>query len=119
MRRVLAGLVAACLLIPAGAAAQSPAVPVPSPNTLKLAWDHDGLNTDGYALTVDGVRAVVTPTCAVVNTVRTCEMPFPALTPGDHTLIVSAFNAAGEASADPLLVTVFVKPAKPGNVRLK
>jgi hypothetical protein len=112
-------LLVVSLLSPLSAAAQAPPVPVPSPNTAKLAWDHDGVNTDGYALAIDGTRAVVQATCAVVATVRSCEMPFPALTPGDHVLIVSAFNAAGEAAADPFRVTVFVAPTKPTNTRIK
>lgn len=105
-----------CLLLPAIGWAQTP-VPSPTPPTIKLGWDHDGINTDGYKLSIDGTVTVITPTC-VAGTPRTCEIPFPALTPGNHTILVIAFNAAGEAASDPFLVTVFVQPAKATNLRI-
>jgi hypothetical protein len=94
--------------------------PVPSPTASKLSWDHDGVNTDGYKLQIDGgEKLAVTATCAVVNGVRSCELPFPALTPGNHALVVLAFNIAGEAASDPFAVVVVVVPGKPVNVRIK
>ena len=88
---------------------------------MKLAWDHDGINTAGYALTVDGTRTdlLLTPVCAVVSAVRSCEIPFPALTPGEHVLIVSAYNVAGESASDPFPVVVMVVPGKPVNIKIK
>jgi hypothetical protein len=91
-------------------------VPSPTPGTVKIGFDHDGINTDGYALIVDGTRATVTPTCA--GTPRTCTIPFPALTPGTHTFVIAAFNAAGEATSTPVSWVVFVKPGDPTNVRI-
>lgn len=110
-------LVVALALCVLPVAAQTP-VPSPTPPTTTLWWDHDGVNTSGYALTVDGVRAVVDATCSVREGVRQCIIPFPALTPGNHVLIVSAFNDAGEALSDPFPVIVFVQPAKPTNIKI-
>jgi hypothetical protein len=108
-------LIALLLLVPALASAQ---VPFPTPPTVKIGWDHDGVNTDGYALFVDGTRTVIVATCTGTGAARTCDTPFPAMTPGVHVLKVAAFNAAGEAESAPLTVTVFVKPGDPGNVRI-
>jgi hypothetical protein len=116
MKRLLFVLILVLVALPS--AGQTP-VPSPTPPATLLSWDHDGVNTDGYALAVDGVRSVVTATCAVVASVRSCTVPFPALTPGQHTLIVSAYNVAGESAADPFLVNVVVKPLKPVNIRIK
>ena len=110
-------LALACLVVPSAANAQTT---VPLPTTSKLSWDHDGVNTDGYKLQIDGgEKLAVTATCAITSGVRSCEIPFPALTPGNHTLIVIAWNIAGEAGSDPFAVTVVVVPAKPVNIRIK
>jgi hypothetical protein len=112
---MLAGL----LLLAPVAGAQTP-VPSPTPATTMIAFDHDGVNTDGYRIKIDAAAATaITPTCAVVGAVRTCEIPFPALTPGAHSLVLIAWNIAGEASSDPFLVTVVVVPVKPVNIRIK
>lgn len=106
------------LLLAQIAGAQTP-VPSPTPSATRLAWDHDGVNTDGYRLKVDAAAAVdVVATCAVVAGVRTCDTPFPALTPGAHTLLVIAWNIAGETASDPFLVNVIVVPGKAGNLRI-
>jgi hypothetical protein len=111
-------LLAACVLIAGMASAQTP-VPSPTPASTRLAFDHDGVNTDGYKLAIDGgVSTVVVAACAVVASVRTCDVPFPALTPGAHSLVVLAFNAAGEAASDPFAVVMFVQPAKAVNLRI-
>jgi hypothetical protein len=110
--------VAFLFLLAPVAGAQTP-VPSPTPATTKLAFDHDGVNTDGYRLKIDAAAAVaITPTCAVVGSVRSCDIPFPALTPGAHTLIVIAWNIAGEAQSDPFAVNVIVVPAKATNIRI-
>ena len=96
MRRLLFVLLFLLLALPVSA--QTP-VPSPTPATTRLAFDHDGVNTDGYRLKIDAEAAVaITPTCAVVATVRTCELPFPALTPGQHVLVLIAWNIAGETA---------------------
>lgn len=116
--RILLMAVACVLGVATMAVAQIP-VPSPTPAATKLAFDHDGVNTDGYKLQVDGGEKVaITPTCAVVGAVRTCEVPFPALTPGNHTLTIIAWNIAGEASSDPFVVTMVVVPGKATNIRI-
>ncbi len=83
--------------------------------TRTVAWDHDGVATDGYAVIVDGTRTVVTAACS--GTPRTCTAPLPALGAGPtHTVIVTAFNVWGETSSDPLTGSA---PGKPANVRVK
>jgi len=117
MRRLLFVLLVLLLALPVSA--QTP-VPSPTPPTTRLAFDHDGVNTDGYKLQIDSqAAAVVTATCAVVSAVRTCEIPFPALTPGAHTLVLIAWNIAGEAASAPFAVTVVVIPAVPVNIRIR
>lgn len=92
--------------------AQTP-VPSPPPATLRLAWDHDGINTDLFKVLADGV--VVTDN--IPSTAR--AVAFPALTPGNHSLTVQACNLAGCSSSAPLLVVVVVMPAPATNLRLE
>lgn len=118
MRKPYALALAFALVVGVATASAQTPVPSPTPPTTRLGFDHDGVNTDGYRLKVDDVTALVTATCTGVAAARTCEIPFPALTPGNHTLWVIAFNAAGEAASDPFPVTVFVQPAKATNIRI-
>lgn len=112
--RSLILLLALCLL-PALASAQTP-VPSPTPATTQLAWNHDGVNLDGFALYVDGTRSDVgLPTRQPDGSYR---IPFPALTPGNHTLEVAAYNLAGESTRITLTVTVVVVPAPPTGLRI-
>lgn len=110
-------LMLACVLVLVATVA-SAQVPSPTPANVKIGWDHDGFNTDGYALIVDGVRSVIVATCTGTAPVLVCTTPFPAMTPGTHTLQVEAFNAAGAGISTPLSVTVFVKPGDPTGVRI-
>ena len=108
-------LTLALVLVASVASAQ---VPSPTPPNFRLAWDHDGINTDGYSLSIDGARTLITPVCTGTAP-RICEIPFPALTPGTHAIVIGAFNEAGEAvSAPALSLSVFVKPSDPTNVRI-
>jgi len=113
---VLALLALACL-VATSANAQTP-VPSPTPASTRLQFDHDGVNTDGYRLQIDGGEKLLVTANCVAGTVRTCDIPFPALTPGAHTLVVIAWNIAGEAASDPFLVSVVVVPAKATNIRI-
>ena len=98
--------------------AQTP-VPSPTPATTRIAFDHDGVNTDGYRIKIDTAEQVaLVAECAGTGEARTCTAPFPALTPGQHTLYIIAWNVAGEASSDPFMVSVVVVPVKPGNIRI-
>jgi len=109
-------LLTCALVLLASAAAAQTQVPSPTPPSTKLAWDHDGVNTDGYKLVVDGAATDLGKPAPVTG--QTYEVPFPALTPGTHTLIVQACNLAGCASSAPFPVQVVVVPAAPGALRI-
>lgn len=122
LRRALMTAAALLVVLVGTAAAQTP-TPVPSAQQagLRLAWDHDGIATTGYRLVIDGQAPTeVAATCAVeaATKVRTCAVPFPALTPGEHTIVVVAYNAQASASSEPFAVVVYVDPAKPVNIRI-
>jgi hypothetical protein len=107
MRKTAVALVIGLvLLIVASARAQTPA-PSP-PGTTRLAWDHDGLNVATWELVIDANAPVtVTPTALAPGQ---WAIPFPALTPGAHTLVVRACNVAGCTASDPFAVTVVATP---------
>lgn len=84
-----------------------------TPYTYTLSFDHDGLNTDSYAVTVDGVRATITPTCAVVGTTRTCSSPLTLTMNTVHSVTVIAVGTFGEASSIPFVCDVPKNPANP------
>lgn len=80
---VCAVLMALTLLLAAVARAEAQTqVPSPTPATTRIAWDHDGLNTDRYELVVDGKVTDLGKLTPANGT--TYEVPFPALTPGPH-----------------------------------
>lgn len=86
----------------------------------QVAWDHDGLNTTGYAIIVDGVRTdlQMTPVCS--GTPRTCLVSAPSTinTVGSHTIVVEAYNTNGKTESEPLSITVFVLPSVPSNLKV-
>lgn len=111
-------LVAALLLLPATAVAQV-SVPHPTPATYQLCWDHDGINTDGF-LIYDGPTRV-----ADIRPTRNAQapfycIPFPALTPGPHTLTAIAYNIAGRApESDPLVLVLVLVPTRVTNLQTR
>lgn len=114
VRRVLC-LLSLLLSLAAPLAAQTP-VPSPIPPTTMLAWDHDGVSVDGFALYVDGVRSdLALPPRQSDGSYRA---PFPALTPGTHTIEIAAYNLAGESTRASLSVRVVVIPSAPSNLRI-
>ncbi len=120
VRRVLrVGWPALVLLAlwPTLAAAQSSTtiVPSPTPTTTRLMWDHDGLNVESWKLHLDATEEPITPT---KEAAEAWSIPFPALTPGEHVLKVSACNIGGCGTSDPFAVKVVVIPAKPSALRV-
>jgi hypothetical protein len=100
------------VLMASMASAQTP-VPSPTPPTVKIAWDADGINTDGYKLFDDTVVILAN----IPPNLR--EIPFPALTPGAHNLFLKAFNTAGDSGpSNVLAVRVVVIPSAPTNMRI-
>lgn len=100
-----------------GTASAQAQVPSPIPATTRLAFDHDGLNTDRYELVVNAQAPVDLGRLAPV-TGQTYEIPFPALTPGQHTLLVRACNISGCAASPPFPVSVIVQPSAPSPLRI-
>lgn len=93
------------------------------PAPRQLAFEHDGLNTDGYRIVIDkvasdlGMLPVTTtcPSCVATSRVFT----IPALTPGVHTLWVVAYknNFGDSAPSNTLTLTVLVI-STPSGLRL-
>jgi len=113
MRRQIATCILACL-VAVGAAAEVTAqvqVPSPTPASARLMWDHDGVNTDRYLLIVDG--GAPTDLGKPTPTAGTYAVPFPALTPGNHSLVLCAENIAGRGCTAPLTVALVVVPTMP------
>ena len=115
----------ACLLLLVASAAFAQTtrkVPYPVGPQTYLGFDHDKVNTETYGLRIDGgERTVITP--VEVGPAGTAgwfafEVPFPALTPGLHLLVVDACNIAGCALSDPFAVELVALPAKPGQLRI-
>jgi hypothetical protein len=56
-----------------------------------------------------------TVTCVLTTGVIHCQAPFPAFTPGAHTIALTATNAAGESPKSGVFSFTFVVvPAAPG-----
>lgn len=112
-------LVVGLSVIAAGAASAQTTVPSPIPSSTRLVWDHDGVNVSSWKLTIDGTDQVVTPSASPADGAQAWSIPFPALTPGAHTLIVCAVNVAGSGCSDPpFSVKVVVVPSKPTALRI-
>ena len=101
---ILFGTAIACAQVP---------VPSPTPGATRLAWDHDGANTDGYRI-YEGTAVLIDNIPATDR-----QTAFPALTPGVHALVARAFNVAGESvDSNVLSVRLVVIPTSPGNFRV-
>lgn len=100
--------------------------PVGSSNQ-KFAWDQ--VATDlataqsyTYKYYADGATlgAVFTNvTCTGTVSPFTCSVPIPAFMPGQHTIVISANNEAGESDKSaPFAFAFVVTPGKPTNIRI-
>jgi len=114
--------ITAALILVTATAVLAQAIP-----TSKLGWDQGAptlAEAQGYTYLVyaDGATTplTLTATCVGTATPFQCEAPFPAFTPGNHTLTMSAKNAAGEsAKTAPFPFTFVVIPATPTGLRIK
>ena len=104
------------LSITGSALAQTTQVPSPTPATVKLAFDHDGANTDNYVLVIDGTAQSLGKLVPVAG--QNYEVPFPALIPGQHTLLLCAENIAGRSCSTPFQVQMVVQPTPPSSLRI-
>ena len=117
------GTVFAAAVLWAGAAGAQPAT-----GTSQLAWDQANATvTEAQAFTYrvysDGGATgamLVSVTCVAGPSSTICSAPFPAFTPGPHTLQLTAANAAGESAKSAVLSFTFVVvPSAPGNPRIQ
>lgn len=120
MRKLVLAIVILIATLPVALMAQAVA-------TSKVGWDQSAptlADAQGYTynLYADGstTAQVLTATCTGTVSPFSCEAPFPAFTPGNHTLTLSAKNIAGEsAKTAPFAFTFIVTPATPTGLRIK
>lgn len=118
MKRLL--IIIGIVLLPILASAQAT-------GTSKLAFDQAAANlAEANSLTYkyypDGAATGVTTTvtCTGSTSPFVCETPFPAFTPGSHTIQVTASNAAGESLKSAVFNFTFVViPSAPVNLRIR
>jgi hypothetical protein len=125
MRKFFMAFVAGALLV-GGTLVYAQGTATPAAN---LVWDQPNVANavEAQAMTyyyyADGavVAVVLSGVVCAGSAPVTCQVPFPAFTPGTHTLQLSAANAAGEGpkSAPPLSFTFVVLPSAPTNVRIQ
>jgi hypothetical protein len=124
MKRIAFAFVLFTLLaFSASALAQTPAT-----QTNKIAWDQAALSlaeAQGYTYKyyADGAATGTTllkVTCVGNTPPYQCEVPFPAFTPGPHTLTLTASSAGVESAQSATLAFTFaIVPAIPANPRIK
>ena len=116
----IAGLALLGLMLSTLAFAQpsTPTVPIPVPSSTNLAWNHDGVDVDGFRLYIDDGPSV--DLGAVTRRQDgSYAVPFPALTPSLHTLGISAYNGAGESGRATLEVRMRAVPTNPTNLHIE
>lgn len=83
------------LVVPAGAQTQG---------AFTCYWLHNGLNTDSYAIVIDGVSSAAVATCAGTGETRTCTAPITLALNATHTLTVKAIGLMGESASLPFTI---------------
>lgn len=93
----------------------------------KLVWDQSAptlvdANSYTYKYYPDGATTGITltgVTCTGTASPFVCQVSWPAFTPSNHTLQLTATNIAGESiKSDPFAFVFVVTPAKPVNIRI-
>lgn len=92
----------------------------------KLVWDVPAsllseAQSYTYKIYVDGATTgtVLSNVTCTGTTTFSCQVPFPAFTPGTHNITLTASNAAGEsAKSSPFTFTFVVIPGVPTNIRI-
>lgn len=84
-----------------------------NPTNTQLQWDHDRQHVTHFNLVIDGV-------ITNLGLPEENEITFPALTPGEHVIIVQACNSDLEicVASDPFEIQVIVL-TKPTNLRIR
>lgn len=118
VKRILsvAFVAVALLAIPHVASAQAT-------GTSKLAWDQpsvpDAATAQAFTYKYYADGATTGVTCTGTAPV-TCQVNYPAFTPGSHTLTLTASNVAGESPKSAVFSFTFVViPAAPNNIRIQ
>lgn len=111
-------LALACLLVLCAAPVFAQAPQVIANQPFRIAADHDGVDTDGYRLYVDGAQVGSDiPVSARVN--GTLVVDVPGLARGSHTLALGAFNEGGEGRSQPFTFEAVRRaPTAPTGLRL-
>lgn len=101
----------------------------PAGATSKIGWEQSAvslaeaqaLTYKYYADTATTGVALAGVTCTGTASPFQCEVAFPAFTPGQHTLVLTASNLGGESpkSSPPLSFTFVLIPSSPANIRIK
>lgn len=99
----------------------------PASQTSKIGWDQEAVTladaqgyiykyyADSYAIGV----VLNNVTCTGTVSPFQCQVAFPAFTPGEHNLTLTAENLAGVSPPSNVLSFKFVvTPSAPGNVRI-
>lgn len=86
-----------------------------------LEWDQAGENIQSYEYKyyLDGAVTgfVLNPVTCVNNT---CSTRFPTVSPGNHTLQLTAQNEAGESTkSSPFAFAFVVTPSSPSGIRIR
>ena len=100
--------------------------PTPTPSSF-LTWDQPNVVSTAeaqaytYQYYADGATAGVAVTSVTCSGVAptVCRAPFPAFTPGSHTITLTASNLAGTSPQSTLFTFTFVVvPSAPQNIRV-
>lgn len=119
MKNLLLALMFGALMFVATPSFAQEVVPVPTPTTTRLGWNASPASEEilGYRLYE---MVGTTYTMFVEVNAATTEVNFPAMTPGVHTLVVRAYNVAGESGdSAPLVVRLVVVPAPPTGLTVR
>jgi hypothetical protein len=83
-----------------------------------LAWDHDGIDTDSYAVLANTQQVASVPVSALAN--GTAQYSFTSgLAKGSYTFTVKAMGPGGEGLSSPLSLSVTAgNPSNPRNPRI-
>jgi hypothetical protein len=85
----------------------------PTSKVFTLEFNHDGLNTSTYEVSVDSVRSLISPTCVGSGDTRLCTSPLTLTLNTNHTVSVYAVGTFGETVSLPFLCAVPKVPANP------
>lgn len=120
MKNLLLALMFGALMFVATPSFAQEVVPVPTPTTTRLGWNASPASEEILGYRLYELTAPGSYTMLVEVNAATTEVNFPAMTPGVHTLVVRAYNVAGESGdSAPLVVRLVVVPAPPTGLTVR